>query len=725
MKTRSIRYKIVRLVLLVSGLVLGTVCLSMFFTMNTMRSNTVHISRKLGSTAAEDAKAALSDQAKQNISELAGNKADYIEQRFAVTETYVSQIADEMTRIYEKPHLYPDRIVSEPLMANKDILAAQLMYSSIVKDRTEVAKEVGKVANIQDFLYQIVKNDKVCAAAYIATKTGIVIMADDYPQRKFEEGSKKPAPYEAFTRPWYMKAKKEQKQIFTDVIKDIHGGGLAIVCAQPFYKNGEFMGVAGVGSFLNDVNELVTNTEIGKTGYAFILNDKGQVTISPKTEGEVAADPDQLVDLRTVSNKALAKTAEKMTAGESGIAELTIDKKPVYLAYQPMKTLGWSFAVAISVEEVLAPANESNSSITAMSQTASTNIDRDIRRIILLLLILAAAVSGFAVIIAVRWANRLTVPIGKLLECVGDIGRGNLDADIQIKTGDEVETLASSFNKMTAQLREHIKNLTAVTAEKERIGAELGVATHIQASMLPCIFPAFPDISEIDIYASMTPAKEVGGDFYDFFLVDSTHLAVVMADVSGKGVPAALFMVIAKTLIKNHMQLGKTPAEVFTAVNEQLCENNDAGMFVTAFMGVLNFTDGNFVYVNAGHNAPLIRKSSGGFEWLKARPGFVLAGMEGIKYRQAELTLQKGDIFFTYTDGVTEAQNPLKALYSDKRLIDTLNRENTKELSVEELVQYIHKDVDAFASGAEQADDITLLALKYIGGDTTNTSTNT
>ena len=215
----------------------------------------------------------------------------------------------------------------------------------------------------------------------------------------------------------------------------------------------------------------------------------------------------------------------------------------------------------------------------------------------------------------------------------------------------------------------------------------------------------------------MTPAKEVGGDFYDFFLVDSSHLAVVMADVSGKGVPAALFMVIAKTLIKNHMQLGKTPAEVFTAVNDQLCENNDAGMFVTAFMGVLDFLNGNFVYVNAGHNAPLIQKADGGFEWLKVRPGFVLAGIEGIKYRQAELTLQKGDVFFTYTDGVTEALNPVQALYGDRRLIDILNADAAKSLEVKELVHYIQKDVAVFSDGAEQADDITLLALKYLGGD--------
>lgn len=716
MKKRSIRFKVVQLVLLVSGILLGTVCIIMLITMNTMRGTTIKANQQLGSLAAADAKTALSEQAKQHISDLARSKADTIEQRFGVTETYVSQIADEMTRIYEHSAEYPSRAVLEPFKENEGILAAQLMYSSTA-NRAAVADELAKAGNIQNLLYQIVSHDEVTAAAYIATKSGIVIMADESSQKKFTDGGNTPAPYEAFTRPWYMKAQEKQTRIFTDVVYDIHGGGLGMVCAQPFYKNGEFMGVAGVGSFLNDINTLVMETEIGKTGYAFLIDDKGQVNISPKTEGEIAADPENLVDLRTLKNQGLAAAAEKMTAGESGIAELTIDGQTVYLAYEPMKTLGWSFAVAISVDEVLAPANESNTSITAMAQTASNSIDSGIRRIIVLLLLLTVAASGVAVLVGIRWAGRLTVPLGELVARVKDIGGGDLNADIHIKTGDEVETLADSFNQMTGQLREYIKNLTAVTAEKERIGAELNVATQIQASMLPCIFPAFPDIQEIDIYASMTPAKEVGGDFYDFFLVDDTHLAVVMADVSGKGVPAALFMVIAKTLIKNHTQLGKTPAEVFTAVNEQLCENNDAGMFVTAFMGVLDFSNGKFVYVNAGHNAPLIKKASGGFEWLKARPGFVLAGMEGVKYRQAELTLEKGDVFFTYTDGVTEALNHAQELYSDPRLLETLNTDTAKRLEVEELVHYLFQDIKSFANGAEQADDITLLALKYIGGD--------
>lgn len=276
----------------------------------------------------------------------------------------------------------------------------------------------------------------------------------------------------------------------------------------------------------------------------------------------------------------------------------------------------------------------------------------------------------------------------------------------------ETGTLAAAFREMVLNLDAYIDNLTAVTAEKERIGAELEMAAKIQASMLPSAFPAFPDHTEIDIYASMQPAKEVGGDFYDFFLIDDKTLAIVMADVSGKGVPAALFMVDAKTLIKNSAQSGKSPKEVFEAVNNILCENNNADMFVTVFMGYLDITTGKFVFVNAGHNPPLLY-SGGSFGWLKTKPDFVLAGMKDMFYRQHEITFHPGDELFLYTDGVTEAENHSLTLFGSERLIEMAN--NYLGMPIKEFVVSIKNEVDRFTKGAEQADDITMLTLRYKG----------
>lgn len=278
-----------------------------------------------------------------------------------------------------------------------------------------------------------------------------------------------------------------------------------------------------------------------------------------------------------------------------------------------------------------------------------------------------------------------------------------------IRTNDEIQNLAASIQKMQVDLNLYIDDLTRITAEKERIGAELNVAAKIQSDMLPCIFPAFPDYPEFDIYATMTPAKEVGGDFYDFFLVDNDHLALVMADVSGKGVPAALFMMISKTLIKSAAQAGLSPKEVLERVNSQLCENNDAEMFVTVWLGILEISTGRMVCANAGHEFPAICRKGEQFALYKDPHGFVLAGMEGARYRSYELQLEPGDTIFVYTDGVPEATNSENVLFGTDRMLAALNQK--PDAGCREVLQDVHRAIDVFMDGAPQFDDITMLAL--------------
>ena len=242
------------------------------------------------------------------------------------------------------------------------------------------------------------------------------------------------------------------------------------------------------------------------------------------------------------------------------------------------------------------------------------------------------------------------------------------------------------------------------------LAQSLDVATNIQTSMLPCIFPPFPQCSHVDIYATMNPAKEVGGDFYDFFLVDEDHLALVIADVSGKGVPAAMFMVIAKTLIKNSAQTGLSPREVLEKVNNQLCENNDAEMFVTVWIGILTISTGHMVCANAGHECPALLHAGGQFELFKDKHGFVLAGIEDSRYREYELNLQNGDMLFVYTDGVTDATNSQNELFGLDRMIDALN--NGDNSSCEQLLHDVRAEIDRFVGDAPQFDDITMLSIR-------------
>lgn len=283
----------------------------------------------------------------------------------------------------------------------------------------------------------------------------------------------------------------------------------------------------------------------------------------------------------------------------------------------------------------------------------------------------------------------------------------------KVQSRNEIGVLASSVGQMELDIEKYVRDLTAVTAERERIGAELSVAFRIQSDILPAVFPAFPDRKDFDIYASMAPAREVGGDFYDFFLIDESRLGLVIADVSGKGVPAALFMMIARTLIRNHVQSGEEPADALTAVNEQLCENNKENMFVTAWLGVLDLLSGQLKFANAGHNPPLFKHGDGEYEYMRVRAGLVLAGMEGIRYRQSSVQLSRGDRIFLYTDGVTEAESQNHIFYGEERLCDVLR--GLTESAPEETVAAVDADVRRFAEGAEQVDDITMMCLEYTG----------
>lgn len=272
--------------------------------------------------------------------------------------------------------------------------------------------------------------------------------------------------------------------------------------------------------------------------------------------------------------------------------------------------------------------------------------------------------------------------------------------------------LSSICTTMASRTRTLLFRQIQDSEERQRISTELDVATHIQADMLPRIFPAFADRAEFDIYASMNPAKEVGGDFYDFFMVDERHLAIVIADVSGKGVPAALFMVIGKTLIKDHTKPGADLGAVFSEVNDLLCESNNEGLFITAFEGVLDLVTGEFTFVNAGHEIPFIAKAGSVYEAYKLQPGFVLAGMEHMQYQSGRMTLSPGDKIFQYTDGVTEATNAAEELYGIERLTAVLVKNTGCRPSA--LLPAVKADIDAFVGEAPQFDDITMLCLEYI-----------
>ena len=286
----------------------------------------------------------------------------------------------------------------------------------------------------------------------------------------------------------------------------------------------------------------------------------------------------------------------------------------------------------------------------------------------------------------------------------------------KVRPRNEIGQLSEDMSDLATEIDEHLTRIETITAERERVGAELNMATQIQKAMLPGTFPPYPDRTSFDIFASMDPAREVGGDFYDFFLIDDDHLCMVMADVSGKGIPAALFMMASKIVLANNAKMGKSPAQVLTDTNASICANNPQGMFVTVWLGILELSTGRLTAASAGHEYPVLKQPDGGFALLKDRHGLVLGAMSGMKYTEYELRLQPGAKLFLYTDGVPEASNEAQELFGAERMLTALNE--AADAAPTEILKHVRKAVDAFVLEAEQFDDLTMLCMAYHGPET-------
>jgi sigma-B regulation protein RsbU (phosphoserine phosphatase) len=404
-----------------------------------------------------------------------------------------------------------------------------------------------------------------------------------------------------------------------------------------------------------------------------------------------------------------------MVAGESGILPVIVDGKDYFLAFAPVNNTGWSFGTLALRNDIAAAAEDGKNYFLKQIDGFNSRLQK---KFFLFTFISALIFIGLLYILfpaSNKLAHRFVKPINELSDGVREITGGNFDKKLEIQTGDEIQHLAICFNAMTDELKTQMANLTKATAEKERIATELNVATQIQNGMLP---KDFPERNDVELLATMTPAKEVGGDFYDFYFIDETHLAITVADVSGKGISAALFMVIAKTILNNFAvsTLNREGlAEVVAAANDKLCANNDAMMFVTTFIGVLDLETGEFVYVNAGHNPPVIyHAEENRCDFLDVKKNFVLGPMDGIPFAEQRTTFKKGDLIFLYTDGVTEALNVKDEEYLPDRLIKFMNSTDCR-VDLHELLKNVRADVAAHVGEAEQSDDITMFALRFKG----------
>lgn len=696
-KKKTIRQSIQKMALQVSITALVVTIAVGVVSMLNIKKRVISDSARLGESAAENSAGILKEQIESNLLTITESKAEYASSQFGRLAGYVRQYASYLHYLYLNEEQYNPVEVLPPDNKNAGKLVLMRDFANENISLSDVADEIGLLGNVEPMFASAMSVDgDIITTIYLGTESGVMISYDKYSDSGESQGN-----YNFFESSWYTQAKEAETLIFTDTYLDGYGRGETISCAAPFYDAADnFAGVVSMDVLISDINNSVIAMDYVNGAYAFLLDTNGKVIAAPEAFRDTVGN-----NIVTDDNARLHGIADQILSGKSGIAATD----QAYYAYAPIEGIDWILGVYFPTSVI----TEKTDDITAVISENTSDTAQSIQNSILLAITIF--VAGFIIIvigvyfISKVFADRVVQPLQILQKDVQMISEGNLEHRAKIIQDDEIGELANAFNNMSASLQEYIKNLSSVMAEKERIGAELNVATQIQADMLPSIFPAFPEREEFDIYATMQPAKEVGGDFYDFFLIDDDHLAVVIADVSGKGVPAALFMVIAKTLLKNRAQMGDSPAKVLEVVNNQLCENNKAEMFVTVWFGVMQISTGKIVAANAGHEKPIIRKADGEFEIFKDKHGFVMGGMEGMKYKEYELEIEKGGCLFVYTDGVPEATSSDSELFGMERLVQVLNEE--KDAPLPDILKSVKGSIDKFVKDAPQFDDITMLAL--------------
>ena len=696
-KKKTIRQSIQKMALQVSIAALVVTIAVGVVSMLNIKKRVISDSARLGESAAENSAGILKEQIESNLLTITESKAEYASSQFGRLAGYVRQYASYLHYLYLNEEQYNPVEVLPPDNKNAGKLVLMRDFANDNIRLLDVKDEIGLLGNVEPMFASAMSVDgDIITTIYLGTESGVMISYDKYSDSGESQGN-----YNFFESSWYTQAKEAETLIFTDTYLDGYGRGETISCAAPFYDAADdFAGVVSMDVLISDINDSVIAMDHVNGAYAFLLDTNGKVIAAPGDFRDTVGN-----NIVTDDNARLHGIADQILSGKSGIAATD----QAYYAYAPIEGIDWILGVYFPTSVI----TEKTDNITAVISENTSDTAQSIQNSILLAITIF--VAGFIIIvigvyfISKVFADRVVQPLQILQKDVQMISEGNLEHRAKIIQDDEIGELANAFNNMSASLQEYIKNLSSVMAEKERIGAELNVATQIQADMLPSIFPAFPEREEFDIYATMQPAKEVGGDFYDFFLIDDDHLAVVIADVSGKGVPAALFMVIAKTLLKNRAQMGDSPAKVLEVVNNQLCENNKAEMFVTVWFGVMQISTGKIVAANAGHEKPIIRKADGEFEIFKDKHGFVMGGMEGMKYKEYELEIEKGGCLFVYTDGVPEATSSDSELFGMERLVQVLNEE--KDAPLPDILKSVKGSIDKFVKDAPQFDDITMLAL--------------
>lgn len=722
----SIEQRLFRLVLWTGLVCFLAFAVVSFYGLYAVRGYTLTSGQEMGSEAAAFAEQVTDEQAKQRFALLAREKAHRIDSEMSRIKEDTELLARTMTQILTHREMYlPRRLPvggespiasGQPYLFFTPALRASGHISDVLPDADIAANAADNMALWAD-TYDPGHELTYFYAAELGYIISVDIMADRNENVNFYD-EWYDSSFEPRNRPWYKEVKATGKTVFTNVYVGIEGYP-TIACMAPYYDEQGFAGGAGIAHNIDSLYRQLATWELEGTNVNFILNAQGQVLLSSEKEGPLSVS-DTGLDLRCGTEQDLALKAVSMVGGKTDVTTVMLAGKEYYLAYAPIPSMGWSYGTVIEKAVILQPSQDAKAHLLEQAAKFSSALSGifwdNLWRMAVLLLSLLVMLYFFSR----KAADRFVQPLLTLTAGVREIAAGNLGRKLFIDTGDEIQQLADGFNHMTDELKIYIKNLEKTTAENERIETELNIAARIQLGILPKDFSLHKGL---DIFATMIPAREVGGDFYDFRFLDDHRLLITIADVSDKGVPAALFMVRAKTVLGSSILMAKNEggslADAIAIANDELCQNNEEDLFVTVFTAIIDIITGKMTYVNAGHSQPvLIPQQAGQADartacCLPKGKNPMLAVMEDLLFEEETIQLSRQDTLFLYTDGVTEAMNRNKEMFTKETLLQTLNF--WQKGTAEEIVSGCLQAVEKHASGAAASDDITMLCIRWLG----------
>ena len=669
----------------------------------------------------------MRDIATESFQKYVVSEAKILDGEFWTLRHDLEILAKQVQMVLEEPTAYSPVEVPLPSQADAGKLTLQLLYSDTADtEDPDLKEQILRIGGLRNMMLEMVNGSDSLLDCMVSLPGGASIIVDRTPESKVKPDGT-PQFYNADRRPWYVGALVHEETYFSPLNLDNYYNDYEVMAGVPVYVDGKLAAVCGGSVRLESLAHIIANAKLGELSNTCLINENGTMIYSSETDGELGMKSGELKSLLESSNVELVTLVNRALTGDVGFSLLDVDRKGTFIAYAPVETLGWTQLLSISQEDLNATAYLLAEQTDAVMAESITELRSNEGRTIVTTLIIAVLMILLAALLSLVFSKRLVNPIKRMTVRVSEMQGNDMSFQVEdvLLTGDEIEVLARAFANMSEKMQGYVKEIVHITSEKQRLDTELSVAADIQLNMLPTHFPAFPDRNEFDLYAVMDPAKEVGGDFYDFFLIDDNHLALVMADVSGKGVPAALFMVISKTLIKNVTLTGRynNPADILRDVNNRLCEGNEDNMFVTVWLGILTISTGEMISACAGHEYPVFYRKGKGFVLEHDPHGIAMGAMVGAKYRNAQWHLDPGDMLFLYTDGVPEANNSREELFGEERMMDALETsmraadENgvPEDTDLQLFLRTVRVQIDDFSGEAPQFDDLTMMCMKYRG----------